>query len=195
MKYLIASIGLIVLFVLGGCSNKVEVVLLPQDDGSVGEIIIYEDSKEVVLDKPWQKVETDNLDKKEILSKEIVEAKYETLFSSMPKEVKSYRFYFKFGSSDIVDKSKNMFDKVVKVIKDDDILEIDVIGYTDRAGDDAYNRILSLKRAKKIVDMLKSKGVDEKMISLKYYGEANPVVYTADGVPRKVNRRVEVTLK
>ena len=195
MKKLVVIIGFVSVILFSGCSSKVEIVLLPQDDGSVGEIVVYDDSKEVVLDKPWQKVDTSNLEKKEVLSKEVVEAEYKSLIAAMPKELKSYRFYFKFGSSEMVGESIAKFNNVIKLIESDGILEIDVIGYTDRAGDDAYNRILSLKRAKKIVNMLKSKGVDEKIISLKYYGEANPVVPTADGVPKKVNRRVEVTLK
>jgi len=195
MKYIITSIGLVILFLFNGCSNNVEVVLLPQDDGSVGEIVVYEDSKEVVLDKAWQKVDTNNLEKKEVLSKDVVEAEYKSLLAAMPNKVVSYRFYFKFGSAEMVGESMTKFKKAIKLIESNGIFEIDVIGYTDRAGDDAYNRKLSLQRAKKIADMLISKGVDEKIISLKYYGEANPIVPTADGVPKKVNRRVEVTLK
>jgi len=195
MKQFLFIIGLMAVFIFNGCSNKVEVLLLPEKDGSVGKIIVIQNSKEIILDKPWQRVNTANLDKIELISKESVESDFGSLLDAMPKDVKNYRFYFKFGSSDMVDKSAGKFNEIVKHIKDNGILRIDVIGYTDRAGDDAYNKKLSMFRAKKIVNMLKAKGVDEKIISLEYYGEANPVVQTADGVPRKVNRRVEVTLK
>ena len=64
MKKLVVIIGFVSVILFSGCSSKVEIVLLPQDDGSVGEIVVYDDSKEVVLDKPWQKVDTSNLEKK-----------------------------------------------------------------------------------------------------------------------------------
>lgn len=187
--------GIMIILLLNGCTNKVEVILLPKSDGSVGKVLVSEGNKETLLNQPWQKVETKNLDKKEILSKEIIEANYKILLEGMPQEEKNYRLYFKFDSSELTEESNKVLKQLIKDLKSEPILQIDVIGYSDRAGDEAYNKILSLKRAKNIIAYLTKEGISNDMIVLDYYGEANPIVPTADGVPKKVNRRVEVTIK
>jgi len=195
---LISLIALALLF--SACSNKTEiikteVILLPQEDGKVGKIVVADAGKEVVLDQAWQKVDTGNLDKKEILSKEIVESRYSSLLKSMPKTMKNYHLYFNFDSSDLSKESTNILREVIKEIKSKTVLQVDIIGYSDTAGDKVYNKILSMKRAKNVIKLLKSEGIDENIISLYYYGEANPLVKTADNVAEQENRRVEITIK
>lgn len=195
MKQFFITTLFITLVLFSGCSSKVDIILLPQADGSVGKLIVTDNGKEVILDKAWQKVEISNLDKKEVLSKESVQSEYKTLLDEMPKEAKNYRLYFKFDSSDMTSESIATIEKIIKDIKANNILQIDVIGYTDREGKAAYNKVLSMKRAKNVIKVLKDNGVKSEIISLDYYGEANPVVKTDDGVAKKVNRRVEITLK
>ena len=191
-----ALISLIVLALLfGACAKKTEFILLPQEDGKVGKIVVSENGKEVMLDQAWQKVDTGNLNKKVILSKEIVESKYGSLLESMPKTMKNYRLFFASNSSSITGNALDVIAQVIQEIKANKVLQIDVIGYSDSAGNDESNKILSMKRAKKVIELLKKEGIDEKLISLNYYGEANPLVKTADGVAEKENRRVEITIK
>lgn len=189
-----SSLIVLALF-FNACSNKAEFILLPQEDGKVGKIVVTEDGREVLLDKAWQKVNTGNFNKIEILSKETVETKYISLLKSMPTSMKNYRLYFNFDSSNLSNDSTNILAELIKEIKSNPFLQIDVIGYSDSAGDKAYNKILSMKRAKNVIELLKREGIDEKFISLYYYGEANPLVETADGVAKKENRRVEITIK
>ncbi|EDZ63238.1 protein containing Outer membrane protein, OmpA/ MotB, C-terminal domain [Sulfurimonas gotlandica GD1] len=195
MKQFFITTLFITLVFFSGCSSKVDIILLPQADGSVGKLIVTDNGKEVILDKAWQKVEISNLDKKEILSKESVQNEYKTLLDEMPKEAKNYRLYFKFDSSDMTSESIATIEKIIKDIEANNILQIDVIGYTDRAGKAAYNKVLSMKRAKNVIKVLTDNGVNSKIISLDYYGEANPIIETDDGVAKKRNRRVEITLK
>lgn len=195
MKHFFIVAGLLVVLFFSGCCNKVQVILLPNADGSVGKVTVSDKGKEAVLDQAWQKVETSNIDKKDILSKDDVESEFKVLFEGMPKEAKIHRVYFKFDSTEIAGRSIDVITQVVEYIKAGHVLQIDVIGYTDRAGDEAYNKVLSLKRAKKIRELLEQNGIDKEMISLDYYGEVNPIVKTADGVAKDVNRRVEITIK
>lgn len=186
---------MIVMLLFSACTNKTEFILLPQEDGKVGSITVTQDGKEVVLDQAWQKVTTGSLYEKETLSKEIVESNYTLLSQSMPSTMKNYRLYFNFDSSELTAKSNRILKKVIKEIKSYSVLQIDVIGYSDSAGNDAYNEILSMRRAKNISKILKKAGIDEKLISIFYYGEANPLVKTIDNVAKKENRRVEITIK
>lgn len=67
---------------------------------------------------------------------------------------------------------------------------IEVQGYTDLQGDEEYNLYLSKKRASFVKDYLVSKGVDEKKIKVKGFGEANQISSDLGPQTRKYNRRV-----
>lgn len=173
---------------------KVDVIILPQSDGEVGKVVVSDNDKTTMLDQAFQKVETKHLEEKEILSQEAVKSQYGELLNNLPEKPHSYRMYFKYDSTDIASDS-NILAQIVEDIKSNPTLQVDVIGCTDRAGDDAYNKILAMKRAQKVEELLKNAGIDSKLISLDYYGEENPIVATEDGVANELNRRVEITLK
>jgi outer membrane protein OmpA-like peptidoglycan-associated protein len=71
---------------------------------------------------------------------------------------------------------------------------VSVEGYTDATGADAYNLILSERRANAVLDYLADKGVDASRLSAKGFGESSPIAPndTRDG--RALNRRVELRL-
>jgi OOP family OmpA-OmpF porin len=74
------------------------------------------------------------------------------------------------------------------------IVDYSVTGHADRAGPEAYNLDLSLRRANAVRDALIQRGVKASGISVAGRGEAEPAVPTADGVPEAANRRVEIIL-
>ncbi|MET3598627.1 OmpA family protein [Martelella mangrovi] len=72
--------------------------------------------------------------------------------------------------------------------------DIDVNGYTDSTGSDAYNLKLSQQRANAVAGALIQRGVSPQRIMPVGYGKADPVATndTADG--RAQNRRVEIRI-
>ena len=69
-----------------------------------------------------------------------------------------------------------------------------VVGHTDRAGSNAYNEGLSLRRAEAVANLMASRGIPAASISTEALGEASPRVPTADGVRELQNRRVEIRI-
>ena len=74
---------------------------------------------------------------------------------------------------------------------------IELIAHTDSRGEDAYNYILSQKRAESAREYLISKGINPERILGKGYGETQPRNHCIDGVRCKerdyqINRRTEV---
>ncbi|QFT56000.1 OmpA family protein [Microbulbifer sp. THAF38] len=67
-------------------------------------------------------------------------------------------------------------------------------GYTDSLGSEEYNVGLSVKRAQSIQKALVKAGVTNERITVKGYGESNPVASNKSAVGRQHNRRVEVVL-
>jgi SH3 domain-containing YSC84-like protein 1 len=68
----------------------------------------------------------------------------------------------------------------------------EVEGYTDSVGDKAANQKLSEERAKAVADWLEAHGVDRSRLSVKGYGESNPVADNSTPEGRAKNRRVEL---
>jgi outer membrane protein OmpA-like peptidoglycan-associated protein len=71
---------------------------------------------------------------------------------------------------------------------------INIAGYADRSGSDAYNQGLSARRAEAVRAFLTSRNVGA-AIGTEAFGENNPRVPTADGVRELQNRRVEITFR
>jgi outer membrane protein OmpA-like peptidoglycan-associated protein len=68
------------------------------------------------------------------------------------------------------------------------IERVEIVGYADDVGSDAYNLVLSEKRAKAIGVLLKNKGIRVDKIYIEGKGENN------DGRPKWQNRRVDVVV-
>ncbi|CAM5212851.1 OmpA family protein [Oligella ureolytica] len=77
---------------------------------------------------------------------------------------------------------------------------VEVAGYTDRLGPEAYNLSLSQDRANSVKNYLVDLGIPGNKVSAQGYGESNPVVQ-CDGSGNELiaclqpNRRVEIELK
>jgi outer membrane protein OmpA-like peptidoglycan-associated protein len=102
---------------------------------------------------------------------------------------------FATGSYKILPKSYKSLDVVAELMKQDESLTIDIDGYTDDAGDDASNQILSERRATSVKEYLRVKGVSPSRMASAGYGEARPVGDNKTAAGRAQNRRIEITAK
>ncbi|MEI8047436.1 MAG: OmpA family protein [Bacteroidota bacterium] len=111
-------------------------------------------------------------------------------------EVKKFEYYkvvyFATNKTVAITKYTKDLDEVVGIMKDHADVSVNIEGYADSQGNDAYNMKLSEKRADYIINYLVKKGVAKDRLVKKAFGEANPVGdnKTADG--RAQNRRVEI---
>ena len=71
---------------------------------------------------------------------------------------------------------------------------VQVEGFTDSVGGDAYNQDLSERRAEAVKAALTMRGIDPSRISTEGYGKAYPVASNSDSGGRQLNRRVEVVI-
>ena len=102
------------------------------------------------------------------------------------------KIQFKSGQSDLLPESKRELDKLVKLLKENPGMEVDVIGHTDSSGDANSNRILSEKRADAVAEYLAEKGISKKRIKPKGYGETYPLASNSTSSGRSINRRIEI---
>lgn len=78
---------------------------------------------------------------------------------------------------------------------DADFEQVVIAGYTDSVGSQAYNKQLSQKRARSVAQYLVAHGVNSGAVTVRGYGEANPVKSNETAAGRQANRRVEITLR
>lgn len=101
---------------------------------------------------------------------------------------------FETGSTNLKPESFSDIDRVIDLMRLVSTLKIEIQGYTDSSGKDAFNLALSKSRARSVVEYIRGKGLGESRVTYKGYGEADPVAsnLTADGRAR--NRRVEFVI-
>ncbi|MFV0645587.1 MAG: OmpA family protein [Sphingomonadaceae bacterium] len=71
---------------------------------------------------------------------------------------------------------------------------VDVRGFTDSTGSEAYNQTLSERRAEAVKNYLVSRGVASARIRSQGFGEMNPVADNSTEAGRAMNRRVEIMI-
>ncbi|WP_299251309.1 OmpA family protein [uncultured Cytophaga sp.] len=100
--------------------------------------------------------------------------------------------FFDFDKSSLKKESYSELDRLVKILKTNPGIKIELSGYTDSIGTKAYNDKLSYKRAQAVYAYLTSKdGIGVDRIALKYYGESKPIASNVTAKGREMNRRVE----
>jgi OmpA-OmpF porin, OOP family len=103
--------------------------------------------------------------------------------------------YFATGKFTLLAKSNAALNEVVKIMKDNTELNLDISGHTDNTGDATKNQTLSENRAQSVKDYLIKKGVEESRITSAGYGPDQPVADNTTAAGRAKNRRVEIKVR
>jgi outer membrane protein OmpA-like peptidoglycan-associated protein len=105
------------------------------------------------------------------------------------------RVNFDVDKAVILPGDKAALDKAVDFVKKYPDAEIELDGYTDDSGTEAYNQKLSEKRAEAVKEyLIREAGVDPSRISAIGRGESNPVADNNTAEGRAQNRRVEILI-
>ncbi|MCB9188673.1 MAG: choice-of-anchor L domain-containing protein [Flavobacteriales bacterium] len=102
--------------------------------------------------------------------------------------------YFNTNSAELTDEYKNELNRVVDLMKQNNVRSLVVSGHTDGDGSDKFNFRLSEKRAENVVNYLISLGLESDQITVKVRGEAMPYSDNSTEVGKAANRRVDVRL-
>ena len=103
--------------------------------------------------------------------------------------------YFDFDKWEILPSSAFELDKLVRIMKENLNLCVEIESHADSRGEDGYNRNLSLKRAESVVNYVINRGVSGSRIKTSAMGESNPyVVSPANEADYRLNRRTTFTI-
>lgn len=180
------------------CSSTT-VILLPDSDGSTGKAVVKTLGKSRTIDAAYASTTVEHVfsgpSKARTLEEKMLSARYQKALAAHPLKPVSFILYFKTDSIILTKNSQSLIPEIVKTAKAREPYEISVIGHTDTAGSRAYNVQLSTERAKAAEQFLRAEGIRPEKVSLKSFGENDPLVPTADNVHKLRNRRVEIMIR
>jgi len=105
------------------------------------------------------------------------------------------KIQFEYNKATILAASHSLLDEIVDVIKKNPhIKKIAIEGHASSDGDDKHNMKLSDERAKSVMAYLVGKGIDQKMLTAKGFGETKPIGDNNTEEGREKNRRVEFVI-
>ena len=189
---LIAALGL-----AAGCATPRNdlVVVLPEQGGKVGAVVVDDGRRETVLNTPYASVRSEKGGMQAAPSSaDQVRQAFGAALAAQPARPVSLTLYFTEGST-LSGESKAVVDKMFAEIARRPAAEITVIGHTDTIGADAYNDKLSLERAQTVREILVGMGVSAQNITAAGRGKRELLVPTADNVNEPRNRRVELSVR
>lgn len=107
---------------------------------------------------------------------------------------KSYQIQFETGSAIIKPESYAELDEILKSSVVAEGLKVGVYGHTDNVGNADANQKLSEERANSVKNYLVSKGLLEKRIESKGFGQNQPIADNKTASGKAQNRRVQIVL-
>ena len=130
------------------------------------------------------------------LSKKSPDSTYKIDIALQPLEANATivlrNIFFDVNKFDLKPESQVELDNVVKLMKDNPTLKIQINGHTDNVGKPADNLALSNNRAKSVVEYITLKGIDAKRLSYQGFGATQPVADNNTEEGKAQNRRTEL---
>ncbi len=172
-------------------------VLLEDEGGSVGTLVVSGEAGEQVLNKPLAAAEVRGEGGPKVvqITRDQVQDIFGEAISARPMPPISYILYFKEGTSEPTETSQSVLKDILDEIGSRESAEVVVIGHTDREGSVPSNDRLSVDRAQSVADFMVAQGIAANAIRAEGRGEREPVVQTADGVEEPLNRRAEIVVR
>jgi outer membrane protein OmpA-like peptidoglycan-associated protein/tetratricopeptide (TPR) repeat protein len=99
--------------------------------------------------------------------------------------------FFDFDQATLKKESTAELRNLLEIMTELPTLKIEISGHTDAKGSAEYNKKLSERRAKAVVDYLIAKGVAPERFTYKGFGMERPLVSNDDEAGRALNRRTE----
>lgn len=187
------------LFLSSACASSRDVIiLLPDEQGKTGAIIVSGEGGEQILSEPRQAVSVKSgtaPGKPYHMPEKEVRTLVGPALEALPQPPIQFILYFEHDTARLTGKSAKQVGDVLRTIRERAPVDISVVGHTDTLGSRKYNYRLSLERAQAVADILTAKGVDPSIIDITSHGKDNPLIPTGDQVAEPRNRRVEVTVR
>jgi outer membrane protein OmpA-like peptidoglycan-associated protein len=174
------------------------VILLPDEQGKTGAIVVSGAGGERLLSEPRQAVTVSAGAPPAapvVLTPEEVAAEVGPALSVLPPPPLQFLLFFEHDAAELTVESREKLAAVVRAVRERAAVDVSVVGHTDTWGSRRHNYRLGLERSKAVAALLAAEGLDPSIIEIASHGEDNLLVPTRDRVHEPRNRRVEVTVR
>ncbi len=181
------------------CPTGTTVVLIPDAGGKVGKVTVATRAGAALLTQANESTAARRAElapsKNTLISDNKINDMFGETLTKEPVPPVHFHFYFGSGSADLTGTVNEELAKAKAAIVGRKSCDLSVIGHSDTVGNNDTNRGLSLKRAENVATALREIGVKDGCFDIRYYGENDPAIPTADDVDEPRNRRVEVEIR
>ena len=200
MKTRILVISFSLTLLAACCPTGTTVVLIPDAGGKVGQVAVTTNAGTTVLTKANESAVAKERGRAPTSAVQLSEEKIKDMFAETlakePLPPEHFTFYFESGKADLLPEANAQLAKAKTAIELRKPCDVSVIGHADRVGDNEMNYGISTNRANAVASALTGMGAAEDCVKdIRFYGESDPAVPTADEVPEPRNRRVEVEIR
>lgn len=108
------------------------------------------------------------------------------------KAIQLKHIYFEFDKYELMPRSYVELNKLLLILRENPGMHIQIVGHTDNIGKENYNKYLSRKRAKAVVQFLLENDILAGRLRYFGEGESKPIASNATEEGRFQNRRVEI---
>jgi peptidoglycan-associated lipoprotein len=110
----------------------------------------------------------------------------------LEKAIVLENIYYDLDKAEIRPDAAQELDKLVKILKDNPSIKIELSSHTDSRSSDEYNQDLSQRRAESAVEYLVSQGIEQDRLVARGYGESQLIIENATTEEEhQTNRRTE----
>ena len=182
---------------LGACASPSSyVVLLANEDGSIGKVQVNGREGATLLEKHREGAQFAGPAGKSFpVSAEQLAEHFGAALAASPKLPVTFLLYFETGGAKLTRDSADIIPLVIAEIARRPAPDVSIIGHTESVGSDETNTRVGLVRARAIGEMIRSARITPERISLESHGKRNLLVKTPDNTAEGLNRRVEVTIR
>ncbi len=174
------------------------IILLPDDNGSIGEVIVANQSGSQTINSAYTAIKVKDansvIDTPIVVDKDEVLEMFKSSLSSQPTKVKNYILYFNAGTTELTTESQKRIPEIISELSNRKIYELYIIGHTDTVGKADTNYRFGLKRADTVKQIITQHFPGNKNFTLSSHGEGDLLIPTDDEVDEAQNRRVEIEI-
>jgi outer membrane protein OmpA-like peptidoglycan-associated protein len=174
-------------------------VLLPNDDGSSGSIVVTNAGGSQQLTQANSAVKVERADaaptKPFVMDPGEIRNLFQDALSFIPAAEARFNLYFLPNSTELTAESAAMLPNVLQAYKERHSTDVSIVGHTDTTGSSEANLRLGMARAQQIAKTIEALGVERASIFTESHGANDLLVPTGENVSEPRNRRVEVIVR
>lgn len=189
-----------IVLAVAGCATppvspaKTTVVLLPDEDGNVGAVVVGSAGGSQRVDEAYAAtvVQGGRASALDRIGQARVGQAYSNVLDAQPPKPKIFVLNFLLNKTVLTDESKAQIATVMETIRARKPTEITVFGHADATGTEEHNLKLSAERARVVAALLRKHDPSLDHIDVQWFGATAPLVKSE---PHKVevrNRRAEI---